>query len=616
MTGASSGYQSPPWAQPPQQPSSNGADTDCWKLLEIKSGVQVAEHVLTDACTILGRAEDQVQIVLAHESCSRIHARIAFDHSGVAWLRDLGSTHGTIVNKRRLPSNACGLAESNSTHAGSRGVRVYPGDVLQFGASTRLYCVEGPEAHSRHRQKLQKDLSKSLAGSTTPPETIGPGSEVLPSKVQESSDNISKGKPSEGGISWGLYDDDDDDEPDQSVTEASAQGLDDLREDSIPPQHRSAWEKIQALQYKLNNLETESSRIRRKGEDSTLSQGQERQLQRNEERMTQLRQDIDERKLDLWRKLHPEPESGVSHRRESQYFVEDEEVEDRTRREEVITFDESGETKESLRQKHASLLERLTRLEASLTDANNKVQLIQGRVSQLRATGNEEEAFYAENDLALAKETMLNLTSEQSLVDAALRETNRLLKIVDPKWVSSSKMLTRNQGDTEEPTVELMPSPPPRIPQVLPNPLPNDPMPPPPPRGSLSTLREPPIDVSPSESRLAKRSRVIGPSARSTLPSAEDGKSAGPSEGRPKSLPSARSGVGATLAALVSSSVPQSQNNVSRSGHEKRPRDLDTKVADKIISNSNNQTNNVWKPPENQDGSGYTKLNAKFAGRY
>jgi pSer/pThr/pTyr-binding forkhead associated (FHA) protein len=58
-------------------------------------------------------------------------------------LRDLASAHGTTVNRKKLPP-AIGNVESASPKAGSRGLVLYPGDVLQFGASTRLFCLEGP----------------------------------------------------------------------------------------------------------------------------------------------------------------------------------------------------------------------------------------------------------------------------------------------------------------------------------------------------------------------------------------------------------------------------------------------------------------------------------------
>ncbi len=106
---SSAAYQPPTWAVKP-----TGAKT--WRLVEIKTGVQIDK-----ATTVLGRAADQVDITLAHASCSRRHARISFANTTAGtgtiqqpWLRDLGSAHGTSVNKVKLPATACGKLEDNA----------------------------------------------------------------------------------------------------------------------------------------------------------------------------------------------------------------------------------------------------------------------------------------------------------------------------------------------------------------------------------------------------------------------------------------------------------------------------------------------------------------------
>jgi class 3 adenylate cyclase len=54
---------------------------------------------------VVGRHTEQCQIVIAHGSLSRKHARLLFLSEGGLSIEDLGSTNGTIVDGMRLPAN-------------------------------------------------------------------------------------------------------------------------------------------------------------------------------------------------------------------------------------------------------------------------------------------------------------------------------------------------------------------------------------------------------------------------------------------------------------------------------------------------------------------------------
>ena len=111
-------WQEPCWARKPTPHK--------WSLEEIKGGTVMATYILNQACTTFGRAADSVTIPTSHDSCSRLHARLAFDSSGFLWLRDLGSGNGTVVNKKSLPQKSIGKMEDGRGE-GSRGVVIFPG---------------------------------------------------------------------------------------------------------------------------------------------------------------------------------------------------------------------------------------------------------------------------------------------------------------------------------------------------------------------------------------------------------------------------------------------------------------------------------------------------------
>lgn len=114
----------------------------------IKNGISLPESTIDlsdiDHC-ILGRQPGPLLnpqnttgriSTLLHPSISRAHAVLQFgSDSGLSpgwYVYDLNSTHGTFVNKHRLPSG--------------RYIRLRVGYVLRFGSSTRLLILNGPES--------------------------------------------------------------------------------------------------------------------------------------------------------------------------------------------------------------------------------------------------------------------------------------------------------------------------------------------------------------------------------------------------------------------------------------------------------------------------------------
>lgn len=560
-------YPNPDWATP---------TTNEWTLVEIKGGMELSKINLSQRpCWLLGRAADQVHIPMQHPSISRCHARIAFDQSGTPWLRDCKSTHGVFVNKKRLPPEAVGVEESNSTKKGTRGVVLYPGDVIQLGASTRLYCVEGPEQFQRGRIRLPPPKPKIVKPVVQQPQ------ESDPAKEEEEKDDA--------GVSWGIsmaeaadYQDIEEESMEEAMKRQQA------LESNVPEKHRKAWEKIQALKYKLQNIQTENERIRRKGE---LTQGQENQLKRNAEREQQLGEQILEREKELYDKINPDNKTKKK-RSHSSHAAEgdDDDVDDffdRTKN----TNDASnnggdGETEESLLAKYKDLKAQQTRKEKLLERAHGKVKNLQQRLDHLQATG-DDDAFFAQNDLTLAKEQRDKLENGQVLIDKELEETKRLLKIVNPNIVLEEQKKVVDDGDIMPPP--MLPPPSLKAPPASPSDdtlsMMPPPMMPPPKRARVAEPAASPSEAIPAPAKAAADVQQ--------KPSSTKGKMKGPARG-PLPRPMG------TLAALTAASSVDG----SKGSDKKKP------------ATTIDMKKDEWRAPKDQDGSGITKLNAKFAGRY
>eukprot|EP00934_Nitzschia_sp_Nitz4_P006462 Nitzschia sp. Nitz4//scaffold55_size114948//73373//75076//NITZ4_003909-RA/size114948-processed-gene-0.213-mRNA-1//1//CDS//3329554554//6452//frame0 len=564
-------YQEPSWAVLPT--TEEGQD---WFLVEIKGGVEVGKHSLGGRkCTVLGRATNMVHVPIHHESASRQHARIAFDQQGIPWLRDLGSTHGTTCNKKRLPSQAIGRQESSSQQAGARGVMLFPGDILQFGASTRVFCLEGPYSFERGALQARLEQQKLEQAST-----------VAPIKMLEGDE----------GVSWGIATDDIDSS--EGITDMDSEPRKEVPMDAdVPEKHRRMLERLNIMKYKLGNLESEDDKIRRKGE---LSEGQERQLQRNAEREETLKKSIVELESELYDKLHPEKSQHNRTRQgaRSDKLDEDDDFFDRTKsRNDQIIGDNESES--SLVSKWKQIQRNYLQQEDALHRAQQRIDNLQAKHNKLHAQGDEEEAFFLQNDLNLARETYSNLKDQGETQTRQLEEIEQLLVVVNDKiqvdrasgYIGVGPPPSRS---AEEPTIAsaaetdnasdfstMLPPPPMPPPSQV---AVSSELPPPMPK---PTEREPPKESTSTVLPMPppKRPRVVGPN----MP--------------PPSLPSSKKHA-STIQGTLSFLKPASKGASQPAPKAKGPPTLQDSKKDE------------WKAPPDQDGSGITKLNAKFAGRY
>jgi pSer/pThr/pTyr-binding forkhead associated (FHA) protein len=557
-------YQAPPWARTPS------ASTP-WTLVEIKGGVQVARHALQTKCVWVGRDADQAQIAVAHASCSRIHARIAFDAAGTPWLRDLASTHGTRVNKKPLPTAACGRPESNATHAGARGVVLYPNDLLQFGASSRLFTLEGPEAFGRTTTAavLRRRVPHSVSSSASANPATGNHAVDEDSRVR----------------SWGMdLEDDPGGAPEQNNASTPMKLPVALTEADIPPGLRKDWEAYLALQYKLTHTTEESERIRRKG---NLTEGQDKQLAKNQERMDNIRQEMEAKEVSLYRRLYPEKVKLAKQRQaeKSAYYQEDE-VEDRTRdRNRSRNLLETGEaeTEQSLTRQRSLLLDTRGDVEAGVRSYSRQHSDLKRQIASMQANG-EEEVFFIQNEVDMAADALKKEKEKLGDIDEQLEQVYKLLKVVNPKLVfdvPSTEIAHHGALDESGFTMPMPVS-----------------------RTAVHTATD--DDAFPQPEMLPPRACLPPPKRRRVRGAAMP----------PPSFVAATPVTKSTTEAVTSTFLPLPPPRQVLPHHNITVDHTLPLVAATAAATSSDEKHDKWRAPKDQDGSGMTKLNAKFAGRY
>ncbi|KTG05139.1 hypothetical protein cypCar_00007767 [Cyprinus carpio] len=187
-------YTEPPWGSVPDISYS-------FELL--KNGAILDTVPLTQSSYFVVGRLPVCDVSLEHPSISRYHAVVQYrgraGQDGVLgeekgfYAYDLGSTHGTFVNKNKIPPKTY--------------IRLRVGHVLKFGGSTRLFILQGPEfdeeaeseltvTELRERARKQREeLEKRMMGDGSDEEEEKEGSEVSATTRSSSEDT---------GCSWGM----------------------------------------------------------------------------------------------------------------------------------------------------------------------------------------------------------------------------------------------------------------------------------------------------------------------------------------------------------------------------------------------------------------------------
>jgi len=139
-----SGFQPPSWAR---RPMLHQCGLEVYKNGKL---VTVIKDINRKKCTIFGRNKSMCDVWLEHPSISRQHGAILHGSSGNMYILDLGSSHGTTCNHKKL-------------YKKKRQV-LADGDIIRFGASSREYHIRlrldssssEDEGNSRKRKKRKK----------------------------------------------------------------------------------------------------------------------------------------------------------------------------------------------------------------------------------------------------------------------------------------------------------------------------------------------------------------------------------------------------------------------------------------------------------------------------
>ncbi|XP_072266087.1 kanadaptin [Pyxicephalus adspersus] len=186
-------YREPPWSGRPQA---------LYSLEVLKGGAILSTKNLSDTdWTVFGRLP-VCHVSMEHPSVSRFHAVLQYrstpgsepDQEQGFYVYDLGSTHGTFVNKQKIPPKTY--------------CRIRVGHVMKFGGSTRLFILQGPEEDEEAESELtvtqikearqqRENLQRRMLGDDSDEE-------------EEPSDEGKReqtGRGEESGCMWGMGED-------------------------------------------------------------------------------------------------------------------------------------------------------------------------------------------------------------------------------------------------------------------------------------------------------------------------------------------------------------------------------------------------------------------------
>ncbi|XP_055483054.1 kanadaptin isoform X2 [Psammomys obesus] len=205
----------PARAPPYQEPSWGSPTTAPYSLETLKGGTILGTRNLKGmSCCLFGRLAS-CDISLEHPSVSRYHAVLQHrgsdpdgesdGHEQGFYIYDLGSTHGTFLNKTRIPPRTY--------------CRVHVGHVFRFGGSTRLFILQGPEEDREAESELTVTQLKELRKQQQmllEKKMLGEDSDEEEEADTTEGKRNASGQDDEMGCTWGMGEDAVEDEAEEN----------------------------------------------------------------------------------------------------------------------------------------------------------------------------------------------------------------------------------------------------------------------------------------------------------------------------------------------------------------------------------------------------------------
>ncbi|CAG9536161.1 unnamed protein product [Cercopithifilaria johnstoni] len=174
-------YVPPPFAVEPSDDIHYGFEV-------IKNGIIIDsvnfEKRKAETFIVIGRLPS-CDIQLEHPTISRHHCILQYgddlmNRTGKGWyIYDLGSTHGTRLNKKRIPPK--------------QFIRIRVGYIMQFGGSSRIMTLFGPDSDTEEEWEYSPTEMRRLIEQ-----------KKLYDKIQREKEEASKSEKESDGIMWGM----------------------------------------------------------------------------------------------------------------------------------------------------------------------------------------------------------------------------------------------------------------------------------------------------------------------------------------------------------------------------------------------------------------------------
>ncbi|KDP24318.1 hypothetical protein JCGZ_25614 [Jatropha curcas] len=400
-------YTIPEWSGPP-----------CHKFyLEVLKDGSIVDQL--DICEkgayMFGRV-DLCDFVLEHPTVSRFHAVLQFKRSGDAYLYDINSTHGTFVNKCQVEKRVY--------------VELHVGDVIRFGHSSRLYIFQGPP----ELMPPEKDLN-IVREAKIRQEMLDREASLRRARAEASLAD---------GILWGMGEDaiEEDEDDGDEVTWQTYKG-------QLTEKQEKTRDKIIKRNEKIAHMKKEIDAIRAKDiAQGGLTQGQQTQIARNEQRMTQILEELENLEETLNESIRESIGARAGRRSggmrkgtaedDEELSSDDDEFYDRTKKPSMqkASANQSVETADTLLDKRDSILKEMEKKKQLLLIEKNKIS---SETLEETEAGDALDAYMS----GVSSQLVLDMEKKLSALQSELDRVFFLLKIADPSGAAAKKRDSR-----------------------------------------------------------------------------------------------------------------------------------------------------------------------------